>query len=71
MNCFFTFQAKDVHVIAVGVGKKIHPKELEIIAMGEKDHMFSVSGFNYLAHALANVRDEACSHGKLSLKGII
>lgn len=58
------FQAKDVQVIAVGVGKDINPHELEIIAMGQKEHMISISGFNYLGHALANIRDEACGHGK-------
>ena len=51
-----------MNIFAVGIGSKINPKELKIIAMGQKEHLISVSGFNYLAHVLANVRDEACNH---------
>ena len=57
-------------MVVVGIGKQVNHKELEIIAMGNKDHVVSLDSFGYLAHALSNIRDKECGHWKLPPTGI-
>ena len=52
-------QVKDVHMIAVGIGKGIKDSELKILA-GEKGHYAHAIDFDHLNGILGKVKDDAC-----------
>ena len=62
MKSFFPYQAKNVRTIAVGIGHLVDQKELEAIAMGNKEDVISVDDFTFLASALGAYKDTACSY---------
>ena len=60
----FTRQAKNVRVIAVGVGKDADSKELTAIAMNDKNHVLKVDQYKDLVKILDIILKESCHKGK-------
>ena len=52
-----TLQDKDVHAVAVGIGKKIYKEELETIA---GDDVILVDDFDALRGKLAGIESQMC-----------
>ena len=53
-------QAKEVHIVAVGFGKKIFPEELEKITEN-KENVYYVDSVNRLPDLFAKILVETCS----------
>ena len=56
---------KEVHIVAVGIGRKINTKPLELIA-GKNGAVFNVASFQKLQEEIDKIKSSVCS-GTLSL----
>ncbi|XP_048588749.1 coadhesin isoform X2 [Nematostella vectensis] len=61
-------KARDVHVIAIGVGDAVKEPELLQIAMETKNHVFTVNDYIDLHQKLSDIVDRVCEAGANQLQ---
>lgn len=59
MHLISIYQVKNVHMLAVGIGRGIKDTELKILA-GDKGHYLHAASFSQLLGILEKLKDAAC-----------